>query len=208
MAAASITVCVQEAIMARACRVLLHAAAAILMVGTGATAQSFSALAHFSGEEGEPTAGLIPGNDGAYYGTTRSGGIYAQGSIFKLTVHGSAVTFETLHAFKGPDGAAPSAPLVEASDGFFYGTTSAGGSSGAGTVFRIDRRGRVHMLSSFDGITGRSPMAALIQATDGFLYGTTSGGGAGNSGTIFRLDRSGAITVLHAFDYWSTGATS
>jgi uncharacterized repeat protein (TIGR03803 family) len=209
IAAASITLCVQEAVMARVCRLLLCAAATTLVVGTTATAQSFTALAHFSGEEGEPTAGLIPGRDGAYYGTTRSGGIYAQGSIFKLTVHGSAVSFDTLHAFKGPDGAAPAAPLVEASDGFFYGTTSAGGSSGAGTVFRIDRRGRVHVLSSFDGITsGRAPTAALIQATDGLLYGTTFGGGAGNSGTVFRLDRSGAITVLHAFDYWSTGASS
>ena len=195
--------------MARARTVVLHVAAAILVIGTSAAAQSFRAIAHFSGQEGEPQAGLIRASDGAYYGTSRSGGMYGKGSVFRLTVREHTVTFATLHAFDGSDGSAPVAALVQASDGFLYGTTSEGGASGLGTVFRIDRGGRTRVLHSFDGLTtGASPKAALTEATDGMLYGTTFLGGAGGSGTVFRIDGSGAITVLHAFDYWSTGASS
>jgi len=187
---------------------MLHVAAAILLIGTSAAAQSFRALAHFSPQEGEPLAGVIRASDGAYYGTSRYGGAYGQGSVFRLTVHGRTVAFTTLHAFKGPDGSEPWAPLVQASDGFLYGTTSLGGVSNNGTVFRIDRRGRFRVLRSFDGpTTGDYPVAGLIQATDGLLYGTTFRGGAAGVGTVFRIDTSGSITVLHAFDY-STGASS
>ena len=195
--------------MPRARTVMLHVAAAILLIGASSAAQSFRALAHFSPQEGEPLAGLIRASDGAYYGTTRYGGAYGQGSVFRLTIHRKTVAFTTVHAFKGPDGSQPWAPLVQASDGFLYGTTSLGGLSDNGTVFRIDRRGRFRMLCSFDGpTTGDYPVAGLLQATDGLLYGTTFRGGAAGSGTLFRLDTAGAITVLHAFDYWSTGASS
>src|SRR6476620_10403558 len=166
--------------MTRARTVMLRVAAAILLIGTSAAAQSFRALAHFSPQEGEPLAGLIRASDGAYYGTTRNGGAYGQGSVFRLTVHGKTIAFTTLHAFKGPDGSEPWAPLVQASDGFLYGTTSLGGASNAGTVFRIDRRGIIRLLCSFNSpITGEYPQAGLIQATDGLLYGTTFRGGGG-----------------------------
>lgn len=195
--------------MTRARTVMLHVAAAILLVGTSAAAQSFRALAHFSPQEGGALAGVIRASDGAYYGTTRYGGAYGQGSVFKLTVHGNTVAYTTLHAFKGPDGSEPWAPVVEASDGFLYGTTSAGGASNDGTVYRIDRHGRLRVLCSFDGpASGGTAEAGLVQASDGLLYGTTFRGGAEGSGTVFRVDTSGTLTVLHAFDYWSSGASS
>lgn len=183
--------------------------AVVLVVAEAAPAQTYKTLAHFSGEEGEPTAGLIRGGDGAYYGTTRSGGKYGLGSVYRITVGGDAVAFATVHAFVEAEGATISSALLYANDGYFYGTASTGGAFGSGTVFRMSRDGRVRVLHAFDrDTTGEVPLAGLIQASDGFLYGTTLRGGAGNSGTIFRIDTAGAITVLHSFDYWSTGASS
>ena len=97
----------------------------------------------------------------------------------------SAQSLTTLHTFAGypTDGASPYAGLVQATDGNFYGTTYAGGTSGncqggCGTVFRITPGGTLTTLHSFDWYDGASPSAALVQGTDGNFYGTTYGGGA------------------------------
>ena len=86
-----------------------------------------------------------------------------------------AQTLRTLHSFDGypTDGAKPYAPLVQDSDGNFYGTTAGGGASGYATVFKITRSGRLTTLHSFDGTDGAEPAAALVQDTDGNFYGTT-----------------------------------
>ena len=69
-------------------RSIVSLLAAALAVAGAATAQPYKPLAHFSGQEGEPVAGLIRGSDGAYYGTTLSGGKYGLGSVYKLTPRG------------------------------------------------------------------------------------------------------------------------
>jgi uncharacterized repeat protein (TIGR03803 family) len=127
--------------------------------------------------------------------------------------------FETLHSFDGypTDGALPTAPLVQDIDGDLYGTTTWGGTSsacgsyGCGTVFKITRRGTLTTLHSFAGYPtdGAHPNAALVQDTDGNLYGTTQDGGAnacfGNGcGTVFKITRSGALTTLHSFAGYPT----
>lgn len=193
--------------MARMCGTVVLATALLVDAGA-ATAQTYQTLAHFSGEEGEPSAGLIRASDGSYYGTTRSGGKYGIGSVYRLTLHGGVTSFETVHAFREIEGATLSGELVEGRDGYFYGTAATGGLSGSGTIFRMSRNGRVRVLHTFDrDTTGELPMAGLIQASDGYLYGTTMRGGAGGAGTVFRIDTEGAIIVLHTFDY-VTGASS
>ena len=190
-------------------RSIVSLLAAALTVAGPATAQPYKPLAHFSGQEGEPVAGLIRGSDGAYYGTTLSGGKYGLGSVYKLTPRGNTLAFATLHEFRDAEGTRIFGALVQATDGYFYGTASYGGPSGSGTLFRMSPSGRVRVLHAFDAeTTGELPEGGLIQASDGYLYGTTLRGGAGNSGTVFRTDTAGTITVLHAFDYWSTGASS
>jgi uncharacterized repeat protein (TIGR03803 family) len=119
----------------------------------------------------------------------------------------SAQTLTTLHTFAGysTDGASPYAGLVQATDGNFYGTTYAGGTSGncqggCGTVFRITPGGTLTTLHSFDWYDGASPTGALVQGTDGNFYGTTYGGGAEpRVGTVFKITPGGALTTLYSF---------
>src|SRR5207245_1110512 len=116
----------------------------------------------------------------------------------------------TLHAFTGGrDGAYPAAALIQASDGNFYGTTSGGGASYAGTLFRMDASGTLTTLHAFTGGSdGGAPGAALIQASDdGNFYGTTPSGGASLAGTIFKIDASGALTTQYAFTGGSDGGS-
>ncbi len=124
-----------------------------------------------------------------------------------LGISSPAQTLTTLHAFAGypNDGSAPNAGLVQATDGNFYGTTYAGGTSGncqggCGTVFRITPGGTLTTLHSFDWYHGASPSAALVQGTDGNFYGTTYGGGANQYyGTVFKITPSGTFTSLYSF---------
>jgi uncharacterized repeat protein (TIGR03803 family) len=146
-----------------------------------------------------PHAALIQAADGNFYGTTSHGGPWNRGTVFKMTAAG---TVTLLHAFAGgtTDGANPNAAVIQATDGNFYGTTTNGGASGRGTVFKITAAGTLTVLHAFAGGTtdGAFPYAALIQAVDGNFYGTTRLGGPG-SGTVFKMTPAGTVTVLHAF---------
>ena len=145
-----------------------------------------------------PTAALIQASDGNFYGTTSLGGAYDVGTVFRITPRG---TVTVLHAFSGSpsDGSSPRTALIQATDGDFYGTTYDGGSSNAGTVFRMTLAGSVTLLHSFTNSEGFSPSAGLIQAPDGDFYGTTESGGPSGSGTVFKITQAGTFTLLHAF---------
>jgi len=116
-------------------------------------------------------------------------------------------TETVLHSFCGPknctDGRYPYAGLVDV-NGTLYGTTSAGGVNGSGTVFSVDPgTGAETVLYSFCSETncadGASPWTSLLEA-NGTLYGTTSAGGANSGGTVFSLDPgTGTETVLYSF---------
>ena len=105
------------------------------------SAGALTTLYSFDGADGlEPYAGLVQATDGNLYGTTRNGGAYCPprgcGTIFRITPSG---TLTTLHSFDGADGVGPGAGLVQATNGFFYGTTTQGGVGNPpeGTVFRL-----------------------------------------------------------------------
>jgi len=153
-----------------------------------------------------PTAGLVQGSDGNFYGTTSTGGgggscSHGCGSVFKITPSG---TLTTLHGFNDSDGQDPVAGLVQGSDGNFYGTTYFGGAESNGTVFKITSGGALTTLYSFGdqgGPGGALPEAGLVQGTDGNFYGTTSKGGTGIHafGTVFKITPSGTLTTLYSF---------
>jgi uncharacterized repeat protein (TIGR03803 family) len=89
--------------------------------------------------------------------------------------------------------------LVQGSDGNFYGTTSAGGSSNKGTVFKVTSTGTLTSLVSFTGANGDTPYAGLVQGSDGNFYGTTSAGGSSNKGTVFKMTSAGVLNTLVSF---------
>jgi uncharacterized repeat protein (TIGR03803 family) len=169
------------------------------------TAGSLTTQHSFGGTDGmNPFAGLVQATNGNLYGTTQGGGtsdncLNGCGTVFEITPSG---TLTTLYSFgmKG-DGGWPIAGLVQASDGYLYGTTQTGGTGGGyGTVFKITPSGKLTTLHSFDSADGQAPLAELVQGTDGNFYGTTSSGGANGYGTIFQIAPSGALTTLHSFD--------
>src|SRR5579872_3530376 len=96
-----------------------------------------------------PDAGLVQGTDGNLYGTTFWGGTQDQGTIFKITPSGSLTTLYSFCTLANcADGENPHAGLVQASDGNFYGTTSAGGPTNSGVIFRITPGGKLTPLYS------------------------------------------------------------
>ncbi len=161
-----------------------------------------------------PFAGVVQGSDGNFYGTTYFGGTGGGGAnspcpgdcgtIFRLTPSG---TLTTLYNFCSQsfctDGFTPSSPLVQGTDGNFYGTTQFGGPTTAGTVFKITPSGALTVLYSFCSQLhcddGYGAPAGLLQVTDGSFYGATQYGGVYDGGTIFRITPSGIFTVLYSF---------
>ena len=131
-----------------------------------------------------PAAGLIQAADGDLWGTTD--GTPAShgegwGTAFKITLEGKFTKVTSLYGYS-------SAPLMQATDGNFYGTDYIGGTNGIGSVFELTPRGRFATLHSFDGNDGEFPGAGLLQATDGTFYGTTQGGGSDpGGGVVFTL---------------------
>lgn len=91
-----------------------------------------------------------------------------------------AQTFQVLYTFHGPDGAGPFGPLTLDSDGNIYGTTGVGGSGctqGCGTVFALNKNGKMLGSYKFNGKDGFAPSGGLIRDSAGNLFGTTVGGG-------------------------------
>jgi uncharacterized repeat protein (TIGR03803 family) len=171
------------------------------------TSDGTYAMIHSFNGEGVPADGnaprgaLVNGSDGNLYGTTAGGGPSgAHGTVFEMTTAGVVTT---LHTFVGTDGDTPLGTLVLASDGNFYGTTSAGGAHSLGTVFRISPSGDFTSLYSFDSSTGEgySPSAGLVQASDGYLYGTAPSGGENGLGAVFRMSVTGTPETIYSFAF-------
>lgn len=103
-----------------------------------------------------------------------------------------AVQLKTLVNFNGMNGLGPEAGLTLDAAGNLYGTTSAGGKGGPGTVFQLippvpgQTAWTLKTLVNFNGTNGTWPMAGLVRDAAGHLYGTTYEGGYG-FGTVFQL---------------------
>ncbi len=168
---------------------------------------AFTPVYSFTGENDgdDPLAALVEASDGSFYGTTSLGGSNAQGAVFRLT---SAGAFSQVMSFLGGyDGNEPLAPLVQETNGNFYGTTYLGGTAGLGVIFQLTTSGVLTPIYSFTNKTsGENPAGGLVQGNDGSLYGTTYAGGAKNSGVLFKVTTNGALTVLQSLTNTTSGS--
>jgi len=181
-------------------RTLAAIAVTLILVSRPAAAQE-TVLYTFTGVDGgNPRASLVQDSAGNLYGTACYGGNSNAGTVFKVSASG---TVTVLYNFTGGvDGGGPGAGLVRDSAGNLYGTTTVGGSSNSGTVFKVDTTGEEAVLYSFTGgADGGIPEASVIRDSAGNLYGTTYQGGAstGGAGTVFKVDTTGKETVLYSF---------
>jgi uncharacterized repeat protein (TIGR03803 family) len=172
--------------------------------GTGGWTQTV--LYTFTGgTDGSFPASLSLDSAGNLYGVTFSGGNltnkdcspYGCGVVFELSPSSSGWTETVLHAFHSGDGTRPSF-LMRNTSGNFYGTTLLGGSSNAGTVFKLTSgsTGWVEtVLHNFTGGTGGYQPNGLAFDSAGNLFGTVTYGGVGNvadcdfaaCGFVFKL---------------------
>lgn len=162
----------------------------ITTAGVMTTAYSFT-----GGSDGShPAAALIEGSDGNFYGTTAFGGVYDDGTVFRMAPNGTLVS---LVQFNGYDGANPEAALVLGTDGNLYGTTENGGSSGAGVIFRLNVNSPGLQISSQpaaqDAFLGANVVFSVAVIGNAPLFyqwkedGTNLTDGAGISGSMTRV---------------------
>jgi uncharacterized repeat protein (TIGR03803 family) len=153
----------------------------------------YAILHSFTGADGEyPAAPLIQASDGNLYGTTQLGGAFGTGVAFRMTPEGDLTV---LHDFRldGVDGVYPRSGLLEAGDGYLYGTTEYGGptdvcrGAGCGTVYRMTMTGAVTVIHDFNRRKGNSPLAGLTRSSHRSLIGATSDEASPRAGTVFGL---------------------
>ena len=150
--------------------------------------------------------------DGNLYGTNSGCGSNGNctdglGTVFEITPAG---TVTTIHSFVGTDGANPVGGLAQVTNRNFYGTTSAGGSNGDGTVFELTVQ------------TPQQATQAIINAVNALFSQGVLNGGQDNS-LVKELQQAiklmnaeknaGAIGVLDSFisevnDLLSSGVLS
>ncbi len=138
--------------------------------------------------------------------------------------------YQIVHEFTGgSDGGVPNDLLFSTKQTAIFGTTTAGGSHGAGTAFELTHKNNKWAFKTIyafaGGHDGGTPLSALIEDANGNLYGTTSEGGNltscpanasfnvfGGCGTVFKLvppAKAGGKwteTVLYAFSSNADGS--
>lgn len=155
-----------------------------------------------------PDGTLLLDTAGALYGANLLGGIYNDGTVFKLTppVPGQANwAISVLHTFTGwTDGNWPSPALLMDARGALYGTTQFGGRNSNGVVFKLTPPAAgtgewdetvLHDFTYDFAVgdhDGAGPGIGLVMDSTGALYGTTISGGQPNRsgvgfGTVFKL---------------------
>ncbi|HEY1788027.1 MAG TPA: choice-of-anchor tandem repeat GloVer-containing protein [Verrucomicrobiae bacterium] len=175
----------------------------INLSGPGLTFSGYSIL-NTSGANYPPAGVVLSGNGAILYGTGEGTPplISGNGTIFSMGSGGGSsttlysFTTSTSYATTNRDGALPVAGLVS-SGNTLYGTASAGGVKGSGTVFAVNMDGTT--FTNLQSLIGGTPWAGLTLSGD-LLYGTTLAvvyqaanlySGSGSS-KVFTLDIDGS----------------
>lgn len=187
--------------------------------GSGfATIYNFPALSSNTNSEGaNPQCGLILSGN-TLYGVATKGGSSGDGTVFAVSTNGTG--FTNLHSLLGTaDGMDPRGALTLESS-TLYGTARAGGSSGNGTVFKVNVDGSgfetLHHFSALISSTnsdGANLIAGLIYSAN-TLYGVADSGGSSGKGTIFSISLPPppqlniAATGNQSILFWPASATN
>jgi uncharacterized repeat protein (TIGR03803 family) len=160
-----------------------------------------------------PQGRLAADAAGNLYGTTFSGGKAGKGVVFKLihpTTTTGAWSEQVLYNFSpGAGGINPVAGVSFDKAGNLYGTTSAGGTYGNGTVFELspstsgwtEKVLHAFAMQSDGGI----PYAGIVVDSSGHIYGAATDGGGAGGGTVFEMTPSGSswsFKVLYTVPGW------
>ena len=178
-------------------------------VSQQAESQTYQVIHNFTGigsDGATPYAGPTLDGMGNLYGTTYLGGSTGNGSVYRLSPHGSSWKYTPVYSFQGvPDGSGPAfGSLVIGDNRALFGTTEGGGYFG--TAFGVcNCKPREQVLHSFGtGTDGAQPIGGLVLDSAGNFYGTTSLDGAYGNGTVFEGKRSG-LTWTESTIYSFTG---
>ncbi len=138
---------------------------------------------------------LFQASDGNLYGSSINGGQHDFGTIYRCNIADGSV--DILHDFEDPaiDGTRPG-PLVEGSDGNFYGAVTQGFPAdpssldfGRGGYFQIQADGTFATLYKThpSDKTPGNPTGNLIEITKNVFFGVTGTGGPSDDGTVVKL---------------------
>jgi uncharacterized repeat protein (TIGR03803 family) len=176
-------------------------------------------LYKFSGgtDGGNPANGVIADSEGKLYGTTRLGGKFGYGTIFRLSPPaqvGGAWKETVLYSFQLQQGSGsdPDPTGLALENGSLYGATFATTPHNAGAIFQLSppTGGRgdwtLNVLYAFSGnADGGQPSSGVIFDSSGALYGSAGVGGSTGQGAIYKLSPPAAQggvwteSVLYAF---------
>ncbi|MBK8092244.1 MAG: hypothetical protein IPK32_09780 [Verrucomicrobiaceae bacterium] len=139
------------------------------------------------------SAVLLPALDGNFY--FMSSNASGVGALVRVSPAGASARVATFTSGTSGTGTSPQGYLVQAADGTFYGTASAGGTNGEGTIFKYTTAGGLVALASMaTATTGRTPTDVVLGG-DGNLYAISTAG-AGATGAIFSVTPSGTTTPV------------
>ena len=183
-------------------------AGALLFAATAATAQTYTRLNTYPIGAGATSGIGAPqimsqGRDGDLYSTIQNNGAKNFGTVYKITTAGTPSTVLSFCALTScTDGAYPHGGVTLGFDGNYYGTTQAGGSHAAGTVFKVTPAGTLTTLWNFANGTDQSvPVYTTLYGQDGSMYGVSVGQYVGQYGAFFKVSATGVFKNLSDFTY-------
>jgi uncharacterized repeat protein (TIGR03803 family) len=139
-----------------------------------------------SGLDGlQPRSQVALDSTGNLYGTTVDGGTSDQGVIYKIRLSDNTET--VLYSFSTATGAWPESAPIVGTEGSLYGTTTAYGPTGGGTVYRLFPTGTYSILAPLPVTNGAA--YGNLYLRNGYLWGTSGA-------QVFRVSTAGKYSPI------------